>query len=100
MVACGVEVGEDGFTRFRERRFHPSMALCRRIYPHTHNMDGFFVAKLEKTADGVRSDDPQKDSVKVREEQSAERKREKKKDKKKRRMEAKLARKKEGQQEG
>lgn len=55
LVDTGVsEVGEPGLTKHKAKRFHPSLNLTRRIYPHVHNMDGFFFAKFKKFANGVR----------------------------------------------
>ena len=45
----------DSSSRINKYRFDKSMSLTKRYYPHTHNMDGFFVAKLKKLSSAVKS---------------------------------------------
>ncbi|QSL66073.1 hypothetical protein MERGE_003211 [Pneumocystis wakefieldiae] len=56
LVDTGLSFGVDGFTRFRDKVFNPKMNLCKRYYPHVHNLDGFFIAKLKKISNKIPQD--------------------------------------------
>lgn len=51
VVESGISFGVPGFTNMRQYRFHPDLAKSKRIHPHVHNLDGFFVCKLKKMSD-------------------------------------------------
>ncbi|KAG5949203.1 hypothetical protein E4U53_005946 [Claviceps sorghi] len=48
LVDTGLAFGKEGFTSFMGKKFDASLRLTRRYYPHTYNVDGFYVAKFKK----------------------------------------------------
>lgn len=65
------EIETKGYTKYKDRRYDDKMKMTRRVYPHRENMDGFFIAKLKKTKDGVKhyleeEEEPTKKVVKTK----------------------------------
>ena len=50
VVETGLTFGVQGFTNYMGKKFDAKMNMTRRYYPHTYNVDGFFVSKFKKFA--------------------------------------------------
>ncbi|KAG1672910.1 putative 28S rRNA (cytosine-C(5))-methyltransferase [Nymphon striatum] len=61
IIPTDLEFGVEGLTNHQRDHFHPQMKLTRRYYPHSHNLDGFFVAKLKKFSNTIPKDKSDKD---------------------------------------
>lgn len=46
--------GKEGKKSFCGKLFHPTCQLAKRIFPHVHNMDGFFICKIQKVRAEVK----------------------------------------------
>jgi len=54
VVETGLSFGTPGFTKYGNKQYDKSISMTRRFYPHKDNMDGFFVCKLQKLANGEK----------------------------------------------
>ena len=50
LVETGLVFGIDGFVSYMGKQFDPKMKMTKRFYPHSYNVDGFFVGKFKKVA--------------------------------------------------
>jgi len=82
VVETGLPFGDPGFTKYGNKKYDESIRHTRRYYPHKHNVDGFFVCKLVKTANGEKKNDyeiEEEKAVKEQQKQKAKAKSAKKK---------------------
>jgi len=49
-----VEIGEEGIVKWSDKRYDPNVKKSKRVYPHVHNMDGFYFCKIQKLKNGAR----------------------------------------------
>ena len=54
IVDTGLEIQTKPYTKYKDTHFNDRIKYCVRVFPHIHNLDGFFVAKLLKVKDGQR----------------------------------------------
>src|ERR1700724_1649107 len=68
--STGLQFGDEGYVRYRGKNFGPDMKLCRRYWPHKHNLDGFFVCRLRKISNVIP--EPKKDETESEDEEDEE----------------------------
>lgn len=63
IVDTGLNIESKAITQFRDVQLPERIKKCVRVAPHTHNLDGFFVAKLRKMREGEREAETEQTEV-------------------------------------
>lgn len=61
----GINIDSKIYTKFGENRFNDRIKYCLRVFPHMHNLDGFFVCKLKKLKDGPKGKEGEAEQEKI-----------------------------------
>lgn len=61
LVETGLKIESKYYSKFEQKHFHHSIRHCVRVFPHIHNLDGFFLAKLKKLKDGEKKREENED---------------------------------------
>lgn len=77
VIDTGLNMENKIYKKFKDKSFHDRIKHCVRVFPHVHNLDGFFIAKLKKLKDGEKKSEEEEKIVKKK-----KIKKKKKKDKK------------------
>lgn len=54
IVPILLDVGEAGVCNYDDKRFDAQVKFTKKVFPHIHNMDGFYVAKILKVKGGSK----------------------------------------------
>ena len=57
IVDTGLNIESKVFSKFKDKHFNDRIKYCVRVFPHTHNLDGFFICKLKKLKDGDKKEE-------------------------------------------
>lgn len=64
VIDTGLNLENKIYKKFKDKAFHDRIKYCVRVFPHIHNLDGFFIAKLKKLKDGEKSSENEVQIVK------------------------------------
>ena len=55
VIDTGLNIENKIYKKFKDKKFHDRIKYCVWVFPHIHNLDGFFICKLKKMKDGIKS---------------------------------------------